>query len=344
MEKDKENDKEKNRTRDKEKVKRTKMVAAGNDMVFDDVLRTIQERHPQLLIPLINEIFGTHYPANTLVTRLPEGYQKIVSKVVADSCSVIDRHVYHLECQSSKDGTMMLRMVEYDFMLGLSRTVLENEEFIVRFPRSCIIYVRGTADRAAKDGLKIVFSDGQTVNYRVPTVYVREYGLDEIFEKKLLVYLPYYVLRYESSLQQIEGDEERTRALKEEFERIMDRLAEQLFREPALLQDMIRMMRRVWNHMSRKNSELKEEVGKVMGGRVMALPSDKLREEYAKGISQGISQGISKGAAQTLISNVENARRNTGQALCEVCKMLGTTVEKYEEAKKLICEYENDQS
>ena len=81
-----------------------------------------------------------------------------------------------------------------------------------------------------------------------------------------------------------------------------------------------------------------------MGGRVMALPSDKLREEYAKGISQGISQGISKGAAQTLISNVENARRNTGQALCEVCKMLGTTVEKYEEAKKLICEYENDQS
>ena len=96
--------------------------------------------------------------------------------------------------------------------------------------------------------------------------------------------------------------------------------------------------------MSRKNSELKEEVGKVMGGRVMALPSDKLREEYAKGISQGISQGISKGAAQTLISNVENARRNTGQALCEVCKMLGTTVEKYEEAKKLICEYENDQS
>ena len=96
--------------------------------------------------------------------------------------------------------------------------------------------------------------------------------------------------------------------------------------------------------MSRKNSELKEEVGKVMGGRVMALPSDKLREEYAKGISQGISKGISKGAAQTLISNVENARRNTGQALCEVCKMLGTTVEKYEEAKKLICEYENDQS
>ena len=89
------------------------------------------------------------------------------------------------------------------------------------------------------------------------------------------------MLRYESSLQQIEGDEERTRALKEEFERIMDRLAEQLYREPALLQDMIRMMRRVWNHMSRKNSELKEEVGKVMGGRVMALPSDKLREEYA---------------------------------------------------------------
>ena len=57
----------------------------GNSTIFDDVLRTIQERRPKLLIPLVNEVFHTAYPENMKVTRLPEEYQKVVSKVVADS-------------------------------------------------------------------------------------------------------------------------------------------------------------------------------------------------------------------------------------------------------------------
>ena len=78
-----------------------------NSTVYDDVLRTIQERHPELLIPLINEVFHTSYPETTKVMRLPEEYQKLVSKVVADSCSMIGNRIYHIECQSTKDGKMM---------------------------------------------------------------------------------------------------------------------------------------------------------------------------------------------------------------------------------------------
>lgn len=32
-----------------------------------------------------------------------------------------------------------------------------------------------------------------------------------------------------------------------------------------------------------------------MGGRVLDLPSDKLREEFARGVNEGISQGLSQG-------------------------------------------------
>lgn len=96
-------------------------MAEDNSTIYDDVLRTIQERHPKLLIPLVNEVFHTSYGEDEEVTRLPEEYQKMVSKVVADGCSVIGDYVYHIECQSTKDGRMMLRMAEYDFMMGLSR-------------------------------------------------------------------------------------------------------------------------------------------------------------------------------------------------------------------------------
>ena len=88
--------------------------------IFDDVLRTIQERLPKLLIPLVNEVFQTTYSEETEVKRLPEEYQKLISKVVADSCNKMGEWVYHFECQSKKDGSMILRMVEYDFMIALS--------------------------------------------------------------------------------------------------------------------------------------------------------------------------------------------------------------------------------
>lgn len=55
----------------------------GSSTIFDDVLRTIQERRPKLLIPLVNEVFHETFPADTEVTRLPEEYQKVISKVVA---------------------------------------------------------------------------------------------------------------------------------------------------------------------------------------------------------------------------------------------------------------------
>lgn len=313
----------------KKKAKEDNATKADNGTIFDDVLRTIQERYPRLLIPLVNEVFHMDYPKDVLVTRLPEEYQKIVSKVIADSCSVIGRHVYHLECQSTSDGTMILRMFEYDFVVGMSRVRKENGEYVLRFPRSCIIYLRGEGNKLSKESMKIEFQDGTTVSFHVPTVCVKEYGLDEIFEKGLLIYLPYYVMRYEKSLGQIEKDEERKQALKEEYEKIMERLSMELADDSVLLQDMIRLMRRVWDYVLRRNGELKEEVGSVMGGKVLELPSDKLREEFAKGVdvgvgrgfSQGISQGISQGEDLRLISLIQRKVKK-GKLLAEISEDL----------------------
>ncbi len=42
----------------------------SNAHIFDDVFRTMEEHQPQLMIPLINEVFGTEYPSDTKITRL----------------------------------------------------------------------------------------------------------------------------------------------------------------------------------------------------------------------------------------------------------------------------------
>ena len=130
-------------------------MGKGNSTIYDDVLRTIQERHPKLLIPLINEVFHTSYPSDEKVARLPEEYQKQVSKVVADSCNMIGNRIYHMECQSTDDNTMMLRMVEYDFMIALTDVGKQDGHYRVRMPRSCVLYLRSNAGTADQDELEL---------------------------------------------------------------------------------------------------------------------------------------------------------------------------------------------
>ncbi len=72
-----------------------------------------------------------------------------------------------------------------------------------------------------------------------------------------------------------------------EYGNILDRLEEALRDEPDVYQDLLRLMYNVVEYVLRDHEEFKEEVGSVMGGRVLPLPSDRLREERAEGRAEG---------------------------------------------------------
>ncbi len=217
--------------------------------IYDDVLRTIQERHGELLIPVVNDAFGMHYGKNEKVTRLPEEYQKVLSKVIADSCSMIGNHVYHMEVQSSEDGEMALRMVEYDFVIGLSMAEKSEEELVIPLPRSCVIYLRHTGRTPEAERICVRFQDGQTVRYLVPVIKMQEYTVDELFEKELYAYLPFYLMRYEKKLRKIEPNERYASELASECGRLLERLELALYDEPGTCQERLRQTGRVTEHL-----------------------------------------------------------------------------------------------
>ena len=298
--------------------------------IYDDVLRTIQERRRELLIPLVNEIFSTDYPPDTLVTRLPEEYQKLVSNMVADSCNVIGDHVYHIEFQSRKDKTMVVRMVEYDFVIGLSGAKQENGIYRMRFPRSCVIYLRNWRKRSDKEEMELIFQDGRVVTYSVPVIYMQDYSLEEIFEKRLYIYLPFYIMRYEKELEKIEADVEKENHLLEEYLEILNRMRTIWQERPDIYQDMTQLMKRVAKYQLRKQEKLQKEVMDAMGGKVLPLPSDKLREERELGRIEGLEQG----KLQTLVDNIENLMQKQNWDLKQACEAIGISEEQYQNAKK----------
>ena len=87
--------------------------------IFDDVFRTIAQKMPFLLIPLINEVFQTNYPEDIHFQQLRNEHYEKLGKIITDSILQIEDCTYHLECQSSLDGRMVIRMFEYDFSIAL---------------------------------------------------------------------------------------------------------------------------------------------------------------------------------------------------------------------------------
>ena len=159
-------------------------------------------------------------------------------------------------------------------------------------PKSCVIYLRSDGKTPNYEQANLIFQDGQKVKYRVPTVRIQDYSLDEIFEKKLYAYLPYYLMRYEKKFESWEKSEAKIKALQEECDQVLTRLAEALADKPTEFQDILHMIQDIANHIMRKQEKLRERVSDVMGGKVLPLPSDKLREAEAQGKAEGKAESI----------------------------------------------------
>ena len=115
----------------------------SNNTIFDDVFRTMLEKMPRLVIPLINEVFGTCYPEDTEIIQKRNEHETKNGEIITDSHLFIGNRIYHLECQSTGDTWMVIRMIEYDFAIALENASRENGRFRIIFPHSCVLYLRG---------------------------------------------------------------------------------------------------------------------------------------------------------------------------------------------------------
>lgn len=185
---------------------------ADSSTVFDDVFRTMVERVPKAIIYLINEVFSEDHDSSEELLTLQNEHITKDRKVITDSYLRLGDKRYHIECQSSHDGDMAIRMIEYDFMIALQNAEKNGYHYDIRFPNSCVLYLRHNSDTPDHLTVAVEMPDGGSFQYKTPIVKVQEYSLEDIVEKKLYIFLPYYIMRYEKDLQRINGNEEERRA------------------------------------------------------------------------------------------------------------------------------------
>ena len=290
---------------------------------YDDVFRTLLNDCSSLIIPIVNEIFHESYSGDEAVEFYPNehfvnGQDGRERERVTDSCFGIrgrSLKKYHIECQSTSDDTMLVRMFEYDAQIALDAGEVEGGVLTVRFPASAILYLRCRATTPDVLTVRIELPGGRSAAYDIPVMKAQRYTPEEIFSKGLLFLIPFHIFEHEGRFGRYERDEGLLRDLLSEYAGIRDRL-EGLAESGKLTEYVKRtleeMSGKVLEHIARGHEKVREGVKSIMGGRVLEYEAKMiLKEGIALGRDEGIALGEARGEAKGIAST---ARRMLGMS------------------------------
>jgi len=262
--------------------------------IYDGAFRTILNDCRKLIIPVINEIFKEHYTGEEEIRFFPNEHfldqQDAADKerITDTNFQIIGRIVkkYHLECESSlPDGKITIRLFEYDAQIALDEGEVTEETLTVTFPNTAVMYLRSY--KKTPDKMKyVIVTPGGTVQYDVPIMKVQSYSLDEIFEKRLLMLIPFYIFSHEKSFSEYNNNEQKLEELKAEYRIILERL-DDLEKQGIIgafdKRTIIELSSDVIREIARKYENVQKGIGAMMRG---PLIQTEARTILNRGISE----------------------------------------------------------
>ena len=179
--------------------------------IYDKAFKRILTLSDKAVINLINGLFGTDYPTNSEITyNWTEHEDKDLKRTLSDSILTINnRDIYHIEAQMTEDEEIVFRVFEYGFGHAYKNRTYEDGRETMVFPRPCIIYLdEGKKDKVPDEYTLILkFENQGEFSYKVPVFKLQRVSLQELKDKKLIVLLPFLLLKLRKKMEKIRSKE-----------------------------------------------------------------------------------------------------------------------------------------
>ena len=161
---------------------------------------------------------------------------------------------------------MAIRMIEYDFSIAIENAQKQGRKYRMDFPKSCVLYLRSGKNTPDFLEIEMVLPDENIVHYRVPTMKLETYTRDSIFEKNLLMLLPFYIMRYEKEIHKINQDTERLQSLLDEYEDIRATLEKELTEtgRAELYTNLNKLITKISDYICRDEDMVRERLGETV--------------------------------------------------------------------------------
>lgn len=149
------------------------------------------------------------------------------------------------------------------------------------FPNTAVLYLR--VRQKTPDKLKyVIVTPGGTVQYDIPIMKVQSYSLDEIFEKHLLMLIPFYIFSHENRFPEYNANSQRLADLESEYKWILqrlDNLEKQGFIGAFDKRTIIELSNDVIKEITQKYESVQKGMGDIMGEALIETEARRLRDE-----------------------------------------------------------------
>lgn len=258
--------------------------------IYDKTFRTILNDCRKLVIPIINEIFEENYSGEEEIQFFPNEHfidqqdESDRERITDTNFTVFGKtpRKYHIECESSyPDGRITIRLFEYDAQIALDEGDVTEETLTVTFPNTAVLYLR--TRKKTPDKMKyVIVTPGGTVQYDIPIMKVQKYSLDDIFEKRLLMLIPFYIFSHENSFPEYDSNVQKLEELKAEYQVILDRLDE--LEQQGVIgafdkRTIIELSGDVIKEIAQKYKNVQEGVGDMMSGALIETSARRIKNE-----------------------------------------------------------------
>lgn len=274
--------------------KEKKTLKNESSTPYDDAFKTMMAKSGNLRLAFINEMFHLKEPLkpDTQIENMATEYyidddgNGSQKKILNDSVFHINGKTYHIECQSLDDGTILVRMFEYDVAIGIRESEYSEYHLTVRMPQSGVFFLRRTSQTPEKMTVTIDTTGG-SVDYNVDVLLLSDYSLDDLVEKNLLFLFPFYMFNLEKEFSKCEhGDAKSNEKVIGSMNELMEHVND-LFRSREINAHeyllLTSMLRKVTDNLAKKYNKVRKELDDIMGGKVIEFEWEKSYKAYNEG-------------------------------------------------------------
>lgn len=175
--------------------------------IYDKIFKKILTLSSTAVINLINGLFDTNYPTNSIITyNWTEFENKELKRILADTILTINhKYSYHMEAQMTEDEDIIFRVFEYGYHHADRNrnhfTDSSGNYYELIFPEPKIIYLYSSGKAPDECTLKLNFGTQGTFLYKVSTFKFLETPLEELNHKKMIILIPFQLLKLRKILE-----------------------------------------------------------------------------------------------------------------------------------------------
>lgn len=219
-----------------------KNEANSERVKLDEILKSLFALSSTVLINMLNSLFKENYAAESTELSfssnefVDDAYNILRGDLFLKLSDADKSNHYHIEIQTLNDDSMVIRMLEYGISKAkeVAKYVGDQEETVFYIPKQLVIFIEQNSSIKDELRLRLIFQDGQEVEYRVPVMKYWEYGKEEILEQKLYPLLPLQVFKLRYHMERIKQrkthTEQELRELIEKAQQIVEEMANEAAR------------------------------------------------------------------------------------------------------------------